>query len=61
MGQAKRRGSFEQRKAEAIAAGRIKTPAAKRSRRLMDEFSIMTMAQLMLMLGARNKPKKGRE
>lgn len=33
MGQAKARGTFEERKAQAIAEGRVKVPAVKREAR----------------------------
>lgn len=51
MGEARRRGTFEERKAQAIAEGRIKRPA---KRRVSDSPSaIMTAVAMSLLTRAR--------
>lgn len=56
MGEARRRGTFEERKAEAIKAGRIKTPAPiKTMPRLPDDGPLDFAALLGVWLAAKGR------
>ena len=46
MGEAKRRGTFEERKAQAIEAGRIKKPPAKIRKPQDDSLSIFSFVSV---------------
>lgn len=59
MGEARRRGTFEVRKAEAIAAGRIKKPAIKKGQiKPLDILNGDYLTALILGLVGRKRARK---
>lgn len=58
MGQAKSRGSFQERQEKAIAEGRVKRPAEKR-KPAPPEDSAVAYAMMALMMGRMGRMKRG--